>query len=133
MFLLDTAALSELDHPMPNTGLTTWLSNVDWNDLHLSVITVAEIWNGIMRLPVSRKRRALEASFDLIPERFLGRILQVDFAIATKYGEIQAIAGPLPILDTFIAATAVVNRLTVVTRNTADIGRTGALIHDPWT
>jgi len=133
MFLLDTAALSELDRPMPNSGVTRWLSDVDWSDLYLSVITITEIWNGIMRLPQSRKRRALEASFDLIPERFPGRILHVDFAIATKYGELQAMAGPLPVLDTLIGATAIVNRLTIVTRNTADMSRTGALIHDPWT
>jgi len=49
-----------------------------------------------------------------------------------KYGDLQALAGQLPILDTLIGATALVNRLTVVTRNTADIGRTGAPIHDPW-
>ena len=44
------------------------------------------------------------------------------------YGELQAQAGPLPVLDTLIGATALVNRLTVITRNTADLARTGALI-----
>jgi predicted nucleic acid-binding protein len=96
------------------------------------VITVGEIWQGIERLTTGSKRRALEASFDLIPQRFPDRILPVDFAIAVKYGELQAQAGPLPTLDTLIAATAIVHRLTVITRDTIAIGRTGALVHDPW-
>jgi predicted nucleic acid-binding protein len=132
MFLLDTMAVSELDRPRPNPGLTAWFSNVDWNDLFLSVISVAEIWQGIVALPAGKKRRMLEASFALIPDRFPERILIVDFAVGVKYGEIQAKAGPLPVLDKLIGATALVNRLTVITRNTADIARTGALIHDPW-
>lgn len=132
MFLLDTAAVSELDRPNPNPGVIVWFSSVEWNDLYLSVITVAEIWQGIARLPAGRKRRSLEASFDLIRERFPGRILPIDFAIAVQYGDIQAKVGPLPALDTLIGATAIVNRLTVITRNTPDISRTGARIHDPW-
>lgn len=132
MFLLDTAAISELDRPNANPGVVSWFSSVEWNELYLSVITVAEIWQGIARLPSSRKRRALEVSFDLIQERFPGRILQVNFATAVQYGDIQAKAGPLPVLDALIGATAIVNRLTVVTRHTTHIGRTGARVHDPW-
>jgi hypothetical protein len=132
MFLLDTVAVSELDRPRPNSGVIAWFSTVDWSDLYLSVITVGEIWQGIARLPAGKKRRSLEASFDLIQERFPERILAVDFAIALKYGELQAQAGPLPTLETLIGATAIVNRLTVITRNTDDIARTGALIYDPW-
>ena len=132
MFLLDTMAVSELDRPRPNPGVINWFSNADWSDLYLSVITTGEIWQGISQLPAGRKRRSLEVSFDLIPDRFPGRILPVDFAIAMKYGQLQAEAGPLPTLDTLIGATAIVNRLTIITRNTADVARTGALIHDPW-
>jgi toxin FitB len=132
MFLLDTMTVSELDRPRPNPGVIAWFSNADWSDLHLSVITVGEIWQGIAQLPAGKKRRSLQASFGLIQDRFPDRVLAVDFAIAMKYGELQAEAGPLPVLDTLIGATAIVNRLTVITRNTADIARTGALIHDPW-
>ena len=133
MFLLDTMAVSEMSQASPNAGLQRWLSSVDWNDLHLSVMSIAEVWEGIVALPAGKKRRALEAWFEFLPSSFAGRILPVDFATAIRYAEIQTERGPLPVLDTFIGATATVHRLTVITRNTKDIGRTGAAVVDPWT
>ncbi|MBI2929968.1 MAG: type II toxin-antitoxin system VapC family toxin [Verrucomicrobia bacterium] len=132
MFLLDTDALSELEKPRPNPGVVTWFETVDWLDLYLSVITIGELWKGIAELPHGRKRRALEAMFDLLPDRFFNRIIPVDYSIAVKFGEIQAKAGPLPSLDTLIAATALTKRLTIVTHNISDMVRTGAHILDPW-
>ena len=70
MFLLDTDALSELEKPQPNLSFLAWLDRVDWLALHLSVITIAELWKGISELPHSRKRLRLEGMFDLIPDRF---------------------------------------------------------------
>src|SRR5438876_8701824 len=98
MFLLDTDALSELEKPKPNPGLAVWLESTDWLDLHLSVITIGELWKGIAQLPSSGKRRALEAMFDLIPDRFYNRIIPIDYAIAVKFGEIQSRFGPVPSL-----------------------------------
>jgi predicted nucleic acid-binding protein len=132
MFLLDTDALSELEKPRPDGGLVAWLERVDWLDLHLSVITIGEVWAGIAELPQGRKRRALEVMFNLIPDRFHGRIIPLDYAIAVQFGDIQAQAGPLPTLDALIAATAMTRRLTLVTHNSKDMGRTGATILDPW-
>src|SRR5206468_10509435 len=106
--------------------------HVDWLDLHISVITVGELWKGIAELPVGRKRRSLEAMFDLIPDRFHGRIIPVDYAVAVKFGEMQAVHGPLPSLDSLIAATAFTHHLTLVTHNTRDMARTGVAILDPW-
>jgi hypothetical protein len=133
MFLLDTDAVSELEKPAPDPGFIAWLETTDWLDLYLSVITIGEIWSGICDLPNGRKRRGLEAMFDLIPDRFYERIVPVDYAIAVKFGEIQSQFGPLPSLDTLIAATAITRRLTLVTRNVRDMTRTGAPVLDPWT
>jgi predicted nucleic acid-binding protein len=38
----------------------------------------------------------------------------------------------VPSIDALIAATAIVQGLSVVTRNSSDIARTGAPIIDPW-
>ncbi|HMJ63811.1 MAG TPA: type II toxin-antitoxin system VapC family toxin [Candidatus Binatia bacterium] len=132
MFLLDTDAVSEFEKPTPNPGLLSWVESVDWLELYISVITVAELWEGISRLPASRKRRSLEAMFDLLPDRFHNRILSVDYSVAIRFGNIQAQAGPLPVLDTLIAAIALTRRLTVISHNTVDMARTGASVLDPW-
>jgi len=41
-------------------------------------------------------------------------------------------AGPLPFIDSRLAATAKVHDLTLVTRNTADVVRTGVSLLDPF-
>lgn len=133
MFLLDTDAFSEVEKPRPNPGLLAWLRTVDWLDLYLSVITVGELWKGIAELPQGRKRRSLETMFNLIPDRFYNRIISVDSAIAIQFGEIQAKNGPLPSLDCLLAATAITRRLTLVSHNSQDMGRSGARLLDPWT
>jgi toxin FitB len=38
----------------------------------------------------------------------------------------------LPVIDGLLAATAVVRGLTLVTRNTRDVARTGAMVINPW-
>jgi predicted nucleic acid-binding protein len=40
---------------------------------------------------------------------------------------------PLPIIDSLIAATAIVHNLTVVTRNLRGFERCGAAAFSPWT
>ena len=133
MFLLDTDAISELEKPQINPGFLSWLESVDWLDAHLSVISLGELWQGIVELPHGRRRRALEGMFELIPDRFHNRVIPVDSNIAIKFGEIQAELGPLPSLDTLIAATAITRHFTLITHNVKDMSRTGATILDPWT
>jgi predicted nucleic acid-binding protein len=70
--------------------------------------------------------------FQLLPDRFFNRILPADYAVALKYGEMQGRLGPLPVLDAFIASTASVHRLTVVSHNAKDLARTGVPLLDPW-
>jgi len=47
-------------------------------------------------------------------------------------GEAEAEGKKLPVIDALLGATALVHGLTVATRNTADIARTGAPVFNPW-
>lgn len=44
----------------------------------------------------------------------------------------QALAGPLPVVDGLMAATALVHGLTLVSRNARDVAGTGAIVLDPF-
>jgi predicted nucleic acid-binding protein len=71
-----------------------------------------------------------------LPERFYGRILSVDESVADRWGQLSAEAlsrkMPLPVIDGLLAATALHHNLTLVTRNTSDVERTGVPIFNPW-
>jgi predicted nucleic acid-binding protein len=57
--------------------------------------------------------------------------LSVDERVAEVWGKL-GIPDPLPAIDGLLAATAIVHGLTVVTRNVADLARTGVTIFDPF-
>ena len=68
--------------------------------------------------------------------RLDSRILGIDIAVAKKWGDIQAsseLAGNrMPVVDSLIASIGIVNDLTVVTRNTADMKPSGFRLFNPW-
>jgi predicted nucleic acid-binding protein len=71
-----------------------------------------------------------------LTDRFEGRVLILDRAIAEAWGVImarsEAVGVRLPTMDTLLAATAEQRGLTLVTRNVRDLGRAGVAIIDPW-
>ena len=62
---------------------------------------------------------------------FGDRILAVDAAIARQWGELSA-ERSRPVVDTLLAATALVHKLTLVTRNISDVQDFGVKLLDPW-
>jgi toxin FitB len=135
-FLLDTNIISELIKHKPEPKVTTWIDSIDENLLYLSVLTLGEIRKGITSLRGASRRVTLEAwlESDLIL-RFADRILPIDHAVADRWGRIAAAAAaksPLPVIDGLLAATALDQNLTFVTRNTKDIALTGVPVFNPW-
>ncbi|HWZ59107.1 MAG TPA: type II toxin-antitoxin system VapC family toxin [Gemmatimonadaceae bacterium] len=136
-FLLDTNVVSELIKPTPNGRVATWVDATDESLLYLSVLTIGEIRNGIARLARGARRARLEAwlETDLRP-RFLGRIVDVDLAVADRWGVLTARAAlakqRVPAIDGLLAATAVQYNLTLATRNADDFEHTGASVFNPW-
>jgi predicted nucleic acid-binding protein len=137
-FLLDTNLLSEPMKERPNSGVLEWLSQANEDEVFVSVVTITELRYGVERLATGKRRERLDSWLrkDLL-SRFEGRILPVDLRIADACGGLMArsesMGRPLEARDAFIAATAQVHGLTLVTRNTADFEPTLKGIISPWT
>jgi predicted nucleic acid-binding protein len=103
----------------------------------VSVITLAEIQQGIELLAEGKRRAQLEEWLKQDLEAwFSGRILPVDRRVAARWASLVAQGArtgmPLPTVDSLIAATALAYDLTIVTRNTRDFEGVGATIVNPW-
>jgi len=136
-YLLDTCVISELIKKEKNNKVVKWIKKRRESSLFISVLTVGEIQKGISKLPDSHKKEYLKTWIDNdLKKRFAGRILEITEEIATSWGEIQAkseIEGKkMPAIDSLIAATAIKNNLTVVTRNEKDIENSGCKSINPW-
>jgi len=136
-FLLDTNVPSELTRPQPQASVTEWLEQAADEQLYLSVVTLGEIVKGIAALPESNRRAVLQNWLDdTLKPWFRGRILPVNEPVAERWGilaaQCRARGTPLTVADGFIAATAMVHDLTIVTRNVADFEGLGVSILNPW-
>lgn len=136
-FLLDTNVVSEWTKPHPNPGVVQWLETVNEDEVFLSVVTFAELRHGIERLAAGARRRKLDQWLrSELPARFEGRIALIDGAIADEWGRLVAqreISGKsIHAMDAFIAATARVHGLTLVTRNVSDFSASVKTLVNPW-
>ena len=135
-FLLDTNAVSEWVKPRPNPGLIGWMESTDEDRVFLSVVTLAEVRYGVERLASGAHRRRLEEWLGReLPLRFEGRMLPVDANVAEAWGKMvarsEATGRPIGAMDAFLAATAEVHHLTLVTRNVSDFRVLNAVLN-PW-
>ncbi|TCC23028.1 type II toxin-antitoxin system VapC family toxin [Kribbella speibonae] len=132
-FLLDTNVVSELRKKSPDPGVVDWVKSVKSAQLYLSVLVVGEIKYGVERLATRDPRRA--AAIDVWRERLVrsysDRIVPVSLEVAEVWGRLNA-GARLPLADGLMAATALVHDWTFVTRNTADVERTGARLLNPF-
>ena len=133
-YLLDTNVISELrkgESCDPN--VRTWFSPVPVEELFMSVLTIGEIRRGIesIRFRDQATARVLELWLRQLVSSYEDRILPVDQEVAERWGEMN-VPDPLPVMDGLIAATARVHDLTVATRNTKDMARTGVSVMNPF-
>lgn len=134
-YLLDTNVLSETRKRQPAEGVTEWIAATPPERLHVSVLTLGEIEQGIARIRGrgdQQQATALERWLREVELGFEDRILPVTLPVASAWGR-QQYARPLPVVDALIAATARVNEMTVVTRNVKDFEHAGVRVVNPFT
>jgi len=137
MYLLDTNVVSELRKirlGRADSHVAAWADSIDAADLYLSAITVQELEIGV--LLAERRDPQQGAIFrtwlnDHVLPAFAGRVLAIDIAVAQRSARLH-VPDPRPVRDALIAATALVHRMTVVTRNVADFESTGVPTLNPW-
>ena len=132
-YLLDTNVLSETRRRQANAGVLAFITNTDPSTVYLSVLTVGELRKGVVQKQRSDSQTAaaLTAWVDGLEYGFAERIFGIDAAVARVWGELSA-QRPRPVVDTLLAATALVHGLTLVTRNTADVEDTGVKLLNPF-
>lgn len=75
--------------------------------------------------------RALDQWLAGLEAHYADRILPITAAIADRSGRLSP-DQPLPVCDGLLAATGIEHKLTIVTRNTADLLRSGVNTFDPF-
>jgi toxin FitB len=132
-YLLDTNVLSETRRKQADERVISFLAAAEPSALYISVLTLGELRKGVALKkrsdPDSAKK--LGAWVDGLEFSFADRILGIDAATARLWGELSA-QRPRPVIDTLLAATAVVHELTLVTRNTSDVQGIKLKLLDPW-
>ena len=133
-YLLDTNVVGETRRKQADPGVISFLEAAESSALFVSVLTLGELRKGVAKKKLEDLDAAvrLENWVDGLEFSFTDRILGVDAAIARLWGEWSA-ERPRPVVDTLLAATAVVNNLTLVTRNIRDVRDTPVKLLDPWT
>jgi predicted nucleic acid-binding protein len=138
MFVLDTNVVSELRKVhagKANQGVAEWARGVPSAQLFVSAMTVHELEHGV--LLVERRdhrqgailRQWLDGS---VAAAFADRVLAIDETVAKGAAALH-VPDPAPLRDAFIAATALIQRMAVVTRNVKDFERFDGLdIVNPW-
>ncbi len=132
-YLFDTNAISETRRKQRHPNFQAFYDSVEPEQIYLSVLTLGEIQKGIY----NRQRRGkpalagLDVWADSIDSTYSGRILHVDMAVATLWGELSADRSR-PAVDTLLAATALVHGLTLITRNVRDLDGLPVKWHNPW-
>ena len=136
--LIDTNVISEMTRPRPDPRVVAFLHQADEDRLFLSVATLAELSHGVALKSDGQAKRALEAWLaNDLAERFSGRVVDIDPPIAHAWGDLMASAKrrglALHVMDGFLAATAMIRRLTLATRNVKDFEPAGIPVLNPFT
>jgi predicted nucleic acid-binding protein len=133
-FLVDTNVISEIrkrDRAHPNVA--KWVAATPVKEIGTSVIVLAEIRRGIelKRRHDPEQAKRLDGWFSHMRAGLADRVLPITEPIAEMWA-LLGVPDQVPFIDGLLAATAKVHGLRLVTRNIADVERTGVMLLDPF-
>jgi predicted nucleic acid-binding protein len=133
-YLVDTNVISELRKgKRADAAVRSWFASIEDEEIFLSVLTIGELRQGVERI----RRRDPDAAVRLdswlarVVETHRDRLVPVDRLAAEEWGRMN-VPDPVPVVDGLLAATAKAAGMTLVTRNVADVDRTGVDYLDPF-
>ena len=132
MFLLDTNVVSELRKVRPHGAVVAWLEGVADAELYLSAVTLGEIQAGIeiTREQDPAKAADIEAWADQVGATY--NVLPMDAVTFRLWAKLMHRQSDTVYEDAMIAASALVHKLTVVTRNIRDFERFQVPVFNPF-
>ena len=132
--MLDTNIISELRKGEGgDPAVRAWLDSTMEDELFTSVLVLGELRKGVERLRRRNpaKAEALDGWYAKIKASFGDRALGVAPGVAELWGRLNGVRD-LPVVDSLLAATAIVHGLTLVTRNEADVAGLGLRLLNPF-
>lgn len=132
MYLLDTNVVSEMRRLRPNRAVVAWLDEISADQIFIAAITLGELQAGVemTRQQEPLKAEQIEAWINDIADSYA--ILPMDGPIFRRWAQLMHRRSRDLLEDALIAATALINNLTVATRNLRDFERLGVTAIDPF-
>lgn len=134
---MDTNVISEfrkINSGKANQNVIRYFSEVSPDDIYMSVITFYEFEKGIKQIELRDKVQGAvlrDWMQNHVIKYWGANILPIGRDVATVCADLH-VPDPKSLSDSFIAATAMVHNLTLVTRNVKDFESIDVSIVNPW-
>jgi predicted nucleic acid-binding protein len=136
-WLIDTNVVSELRKAKPDPNVVAFVSAQPAEALFVSDVTFGEIVYGIEQIKDSARRTDIRSWLDhTLRPLFAGRVLPINEAVIVRWKTL-AVAGQkrghtFGQPDLFVAATAAIEDLVVVSRDAREFIEARVPVFDPW-